>query len=285
MSLAPPDPASANADLVRALVRLLRPLVRLLLRRGVTFPAFTDLVREIYLDVARNDLLPEPRARTDSRISLLTGIHRKEVRRQRDRPAQQGVAETPALSLSSLVIARWLASPPWIDAAGAPRPLPRTAAEGAPSFDALVGSVTRDVRPRAVLDEWLRQGIAQQDADGHIVLSATAYLPPPGGAEQLFYFARNLHDHIAAAAANIGASGRAPFLDRSVHYDRMTPAAAAELEEYARRAAERLLIEVNREANRLVEAGEPLPGTPARRVNLGVFLYGEEEPPGEEAAP
>ncbi len=67
------------------------------------------------------------------------------------------------------------------------------------------------------------------DDDGRILLDSDNFLPQQGREAQLFFFARNLHDHAAAAAAsaNVLAAGTPPFLDRSVHYDRLSPAAAA----------------------------------------------------------
>jgi hypothetical protein len=171
MSASPAD-AAASA-LLQGLRQLLRPLVRLLIQRGITFPALAELLRELYVDVARRDLLRDPQARTDSRISLLTGVHRKELRRQRTIPDAAG-QEPQSLSLSSQIIARWLAAPPWSGADGGPLALPRTAPAGEASFDALVSSVTRDMRPRAVLDEWLSEGVVHLDAGDRVVLSAAA---------------------------------------------------------------------------------------------------------------
>lgn len=265
------------AELVRSLAWLLRPLVRLAIQRGITFPLLADLLRDLYVDIARRDLLRGPRAQTDSRVSLLTGIHRKEVRRQRTAP--EVLAASEEMALSSQIVARWLAVSPWVDAAGAPLPLARNAAAGAASFDALVASVTKDLRSRAVLDEWLSQGIVRLDEEDRVVLNATAYLPRPGGAEQLFYFGRNLHDHIAAAAANVTAAGRPPFLDRSVHYDALPAVVAEQLALLGRQAAEQLLVQINRAAIELLERQPPAPG-PTRRVNLGVFLFAEDEPQG-----
>ncbi|WP_243634449.1 DUF6502 family protein [Roseicella frigidaeris] len=270
--MAPPD------LLLAPLGRLLRPLVRLLIRRGITFPVLAGLLRGLYVEVARRDLLTEPRARTDSRISLLTGIHRKELRRQR---APEPPAPPAVVTLDTQIMARWLGSPATTDAAGRPLPLPRSGA--APSFESLVTAVTRDVRPRAVLDDWLGQGRVTLDAAGRVCLLATAFLPPPGSAAQLYYFARNLHDHMAAAAGNLLAGEAPPFLERSLHYDRLGPAAAARLEAEGRKAAQRMLLDLNRLALSLAEAeeGQALPaGTPTRRVNLGVYLYVEEEDPG-----
>jgi len=275
-SLPPPE------LLLRALARLLRPLVRLLIQGGVTFPTLANLLRGLYVEVALHDLLTDPRAQTDSRISLLTGVHRKEVRRQR---APEAEPEPPSLTLSSQVIARWLGTPALTDAGGNPLPLPRAGAF--PSFEALVGAVTKDIRPRALLNEWLDGDVATIDVEGRIRLRQAAFLPQGGREEQVFYFARNLHDHIAVATANVAALGQAPFFDRSVHYDRLGDAAAARLVAAGREAAQAMLLDVNRvalgvaDADDAARARDPVAG-PTRRVNLGVYLYVEDEPAGRE---
>lgn len=267
----------------------MRPLIRLLMHAGVTFPVLADLMRGLYIDVALADFLRDGKARTDSRVSLLTGVHRKEIRRLRELPRG---AETipPAVTVSSQIIARWLGLADHVDAEGRPLPLPRASAGGAgPSFDALVESVTTDIRPRAVLDDWLSQGFVTLDADDRVHLNTLAFIPRGGVAEQMFYFARNLHDHIAAAAANVSAVGPAPFIDRSVHYDELDEATARRLEQIAREAAQRALVEINRAALALLESSSPGPAVGAAstdssandrpaaagraRVNFGVYVY------------
>nr|WP_165838781.1 DUF6502 family protein [Roseicella frigidaeris] len=273
-----PERPTAEA-LVGPLRRMLRPLVRFLIQCGVTFPVLAELLRGLYLDVARAELPGSP-PRTDSRVSLITGIHRKEVRRHR---GATGPEEAPAVvTLGSQIIARWLGDPAFAGPDGAPRALARLRVPGEPSFEALVEAVTSDMRPRAVLDEWLSLGLVSLGADDRVTLDATAFLPRPGQEAQLFYFARNLGDHLAAATANVAAAARPPFIDRSVHYDRLDPAVAAALEAVAREAAERVLVEVNRQALGMVGEEAPAAGPrPTRRVNLGVYLYVEDEPPDE----
>jgi hypothetical protein len=245
---------------------------------GITFPVLTDVLRRLFVEVTVTDILTQPKARTDSRISLLTGVHRKEIRRYREMPPDD-TAPPQVVTIASQIIARWIGAPPFVDDAGQPRSLPRSAEPGAvgPSFDSLVCSVTTDIRPRAVLDDWLSQGLVRMEPADRVVLNVDAFIPRPGGQEQLFYFARNLHDHVAAAVANISAGGSAPFLDRSVHYDELTPAQADELEAFARAAAVRVLLEVNRKAQELIGTGEPLTGQLSRRVNFGVFVFGDDD--------
>jgi hypothetical protein len=257
---------------------MLRPLVRLLLRNGITFPIVADLLRALFVEVASKELLAEARTRTDSRISLMTGVHRKEIKRLRELPPDtESVPEV--VTRGSQIIGRWLGMPEYADASGHPRPLVRLAGpDSGPSFDSLVASVTTDVRPRTVLDDWLSQGIVTLDADDVVHLQVRAFIPPPGREEQLFYFARNLQDHIAAAAANISANGPSPFLDRTLHYDGMPPAAAARLEAYAREAGMRVLLEANRLAAELVGNQSAIDNIIVpKRVNFGVYVFSEDE--------
>jgi hypothetical protein len=261
-------------------------LVRLLIQGGVTFPVLADLLRSLYVEVAVGDLLLDRRAQTDSRISLLTGVHRKEIRRWRSE-THEPEAVPSVITRTSQIIARWLHADEYIDAEGHPRPLPRLPRpEGGPSFESLVQAVTSDVRPRAVLDDWLNHGIVTVDAADQVVLNTAAFVPRPGSAEQLFYFGRNLHDHLCAAAANVAAPGPAPFIERAAHYDNLTPETTARLEAMGRDAAQRLLTEFHRQALDLLDANdrvlEHAPETPRRRLNLGVYLFTDQDSAGEK---
>ena len=282
----PPSFTLQPDALLRPVRRLLRPLVRLLIQGGVTFPALADLLRNLYVEVAARDLLQDPRDRTDSRISLLTGVHRKEIRRWRS-DTHEPDAVPPVITRTGQIIARWLRDAEYAVAEGQPRSLPRLPGhEGGPSFESLVQSVTSDVRPRAVLDDWLNHGIVTLDADDRVVLDTAAFVPRPGSAEQLFYFGRNLHDHLSAAAANVTATGSPPFVERSAHYDSLSPATVARLEAIGREAAQRVLTEFNREVLDLLESNdrelERSPETPRRRFNLGFYLFVENDSAGEE---
>jgi hypothetical protein len=267
------------APLLKAACRLLRPLIRLMMQSGLTFPILADALRSLFVEVAVNNILTDPKARTDSRISLLTGVHRKEIRRLREMP--QTASDTPeVVTMVSQIIARWVGAVPFIDADGRPRALSRASAEteaSGASFGALVEAVTTDIRPRAVLDSLLSHGVVFIDTDDRVQLKAAAFIPRPGGEEQLFYVAPNLHDHVAAAVANIGAAGAAPFLDRSVHYDGLTPAQAAALEAYARAAAIRALLDVNQHALALSESNPGADRGATRRINFGVYVFDEDD--------
>ena len=269
----------------RALRTLLRPLVRLLLAHQVTYPALTRLLKEVYVEVADVDFRLPTKRQTDSRVSLLTGVHRKEVSRLRLEPPDADAAPA-SISLGSAILSRWVGMPEYHGDDGRPRPLPRQATvPGEVSFETLVETVSKDIRPRAVLDEWVRLGLASVDADGHVVLNAEAFVADQGFEEKAWFFGRNLRDHIAAGAHNL--TGEAPpQLDRSVYYGQLSRASQRELEALARELGLDALRKVNQRALALQrrdgEGGE----APSHRINFGVYLYtdppDEAEPPTED---
>ncbi|MBN9549124.1 MAG: hypothetical protein J0H31_09650 [Alphaproteobacteria bacterium] len=268
------------AGVQSALNRVLRPLVRLAIKCGVTFPTFVDLLRQIYVNVAEHEFTLPDKQQTDSRVSLLTGVHRKEVSRLRGAGAPVRVIPE-SVSRTSAIVARWLADPLFTDAQGAPLPLPRMAEAGEASFAGLVESVTRDLRPRAVLDDWLDRKLVEIDEEDRIVLMEAAMAPRDDGEVRLYYFARNLQDHAAAAVANILADNP-PFIERAVHYDGLSEKLARSLEAHSRKVAVEMLLNLNKHANQAVKND---PGGTSR-WNCGVYILSSGDAPfaGEESS-
>ncbi len=259
-----------SPSLLAAVRVLLRPLVRLLMARGVTCPMLANLLKDIYVDVAQRDFGGEGRAPSDSRITLLTGIHRKDVRRLRAQ-APAGSEEMPeSVALGAQIVAAWTRR--FRDAKGRPRPLPRLQSQGgAESFEALVAGVSTDIRARAVLDAWLRLGVAELDGDDRVVLRNAAFVPSRGFAEKAFYFGHNVGDHLAAAAHNV-LGGRPPFLERSVHYDSLDPGSVEKLAALAEQTGMDALRAVNRDAMQ-AEARDKKSAAPKQRITFGVYFF------------
>ncbi len=269
---------SANEShpaIMAAIRRLLRPLIRLLLARGVSFQAFCDLAKSVYVKVADEEFKLDSKAQTDSRISLLTGIHRREVSRLRNEPVAE-ISLSQHASRSALLLTIWSGHPEYLDEQGLPLPLPRLASKaGGLSFESMVQSVSKDFRARVVLDEWLRQGIVTLDGEDRVHLSPDAFVQPQDAEEKLYYFGQNIHDHLAATAHNLGGNG-SPFLERCVFYDKLTPASTQALAEYSRTVGMRALHAVNKRAAELQrrDAGR---GDAAHRTNFGVYYFSEAE--------
>src|SRR3954470_11630025 len=107
--------------LIAALRHLLYPLVRLLVARGATYPMLAELLKEIYVDVASKEFRIEDEAPSDSRVSLLTGVHRKDVRRLRGVAQGEAQRMPESVALGAQLVAAWMERRPFRDAAGARR--------------------------------------------------------------------------------------------------------------------------------------------------------------------
>ena len=259
---------NAAAKLHAPLARLLRPLVRLCIRSGMTFPALAQLLRELFVNVAEHDFALEGKEQTDSRVSLLTGIHRKEVARLRGAgaPVQRGAGDA-------------VAAPARSSRAGSPRPSspmrkasrcrcrarPRAMRRRSSNWSA---SITKDVRPRAVLDEWLDRKLVTINGDDEIVLLDSASFRAATTIANGTISAATCMTISRRPTANV--SGPAPrFLERAVHYDGLSPKLARRLEARSRELAMDALKTANREANRALAKDK---GGDAR-WNFGVYIY------------
>ncbi len=261
------------APLVAAVRRILRPLIRLLLAHGIRYQTFCDLVKSAYIKVAEDEFKLDSKAQTDSRISLLTGVHRREVKNLRSE-AQVDCSLPLQASMSAQLLAMWSGRSEYLDTQGAPLPLPRLISKGGErSFEALVRSLSKDFRARVVLDEWLRQGIATLDDQDNVHLAADAFVSPQGIEEKTFYFGQNIHDHLAATVNNLSGS-TPPFLERCVYYNDLTPESVAECDRVARVAGMRAIHVVNRYAMELKKRDSGKPEA-IYRTNFGIYNYSE----------
>lgn len=269
-------PVAPPRALMAAVRRLLRPLVKLLLHYSVQYPALASLLKLTYVEMA-NAMPVEGKAQTDSRLSLLTGIHRLDVKRLRKEIVSGSDGPPPSVSLGAQIVARWTASPEYLDNKGRPLPLHRLASVGGVmSFESLVRSVSKDIRPRAVLDEWLRLGIAHVDDVDRVVLVTDAFVPSRGLDEKLFYLGKNVHDHLDACAHNLTLPDAPPLLERSVYYDHLSKDSTLILSAYARQLSSQVMQAFSQKAMELQERDHR--DADARyRVTYGQYYYQANE--------
>jgi len=271
-SLKKPDFAPSSGVLVKAVRRQLRPLVRILIQCGISYPVFVDMLKEIFVDIAERDFKLPEKQQTDSRLCLLTGIHRKDIRRLRCEKSRDDRDDCESASLGALLISRWLGEAKYLDADGTPKRLPLSKKQaGDCSFEGLVTSVNKDIRSRVILDEWLHKGVAHLDDDKCICLNTEAFVAEKGSDEKAYFFGENLHDHIAAASENI-CSRPAPFLERAVYYDELSEASVRKLAELSEEEAMVLLKKINQQAFEL-QKHDASSGNNPHRMRLGIYFY------------
>ncbi|MCX7278553.1 MAG: DUF6502 family protein [Burkholderiales bacterium] len=253
----PPTPGQPVLEQVLA---MLQPLVVWLLRSGVGYTDLTAALKPVFLEAARTELTRIGGKQTDSAVSLLSGLHRKDVRaaahteRAADVRARLG-KPTPA----SQVMTRWLAS-------DLPDVLPFAGAQA--SFESLARSVSKDIHPRSVLLELVRLDVVEE-ADGQVLLRRQAFVPNTSLEEARRLLAGSVADHIEAGVHNLSAGDGKTFLEQSVFADGLSPQSVQQLEQLANSLWRDVMAAMVKAAIPLCEQDEPAGGN--QRIRLGMF--------------
>ena len=275
----------AKQELIEALRSILQPLVRLLIANGITFPAFSRIGKEVYIEVGTHDFSLSFKRQTDSRVALVTGITRKEIglirRGQVPRPATRA---SRSYGIATRVISRWMTEDAYREASGEPAALPYDDADGSPNFAGLVNEVGGDIPPRAVVDELIRVGAVELTPSGAVRLAQRAYIPSSEAAAKVAILGADVADLIRAITHNIESPRDEAFLQRKVFYDNIGADALSELRARVRDAGGRFAQEMNSVFAEFDRDRNPAaPGGTRKRAVLGVFYLDEDEkgPPPE----
>lgn len=270
--------ATHSQALSAAMLQLLRPLVRILLRNNLSHRTFADLAKRVYVDVANAEFAIPGKKQTVSRIAILSGLTRKEVQRLLTLSSTSKSISAEEYHRGSRVITGWLRDPKYGDGKGHPRPL---AMEGrGASFSSLVTSYSGDMPVRAVLDELLRVGVVKQLKDGRICLVSRGYIPQKGSVEKLQVLGADTADLISTIDHNIYLKPTKPRFQRKVMYDNVPREAAKEFRTVVAAEGQEFLEKLDRWlAHHDRDVNPVSKGTGRARVGLGVFQFEEHESP------
>ena len=260
----------------KALAALLGPLAQAMIARGTTMREASEALKRALVEAA---LESDGQDASDSRVSLRTGLHRKDVKRLRSPDsAPEGARHVNALALA---ISHWTSTSKFRSADGTPRPLPRAETNEQPGFDDLVREIRVDMAPGTVLAALLEQGAVEALPDGTYQLLTSAFVPRAGSGEQVAAYRATLSAHLAAATENLIAEPGAPrHFDRAVRYSHLSADSIRELNQVAADKAKAMLSDINEMAHELQlrDAARDASG----RFVLGSYILSKPQENGDE---
>ena len=264
---------SLRLGLLAAFRKLTQPLVRVLIRNGVSFGELAEVLKNVFVEVAGRDFQIEDRKTSRSRVAIITGLTRKEVARQED-ILQSGLALQMVGNLNRVtrVLEGWHSDPAFTGPYGMPLELPFESSASS-SFASLVRKHSGDMAPRAMLDELIRVGVVQQTASGAFKVLARAYIPRDFHPDALERFGEVVHDFICTYELNMYKGVAAGRFERNVFADdglreELMPAFDALL----RAKGHAFLIEIHNWIN-AQESSVASTNKAKRRVKTGVGVY------------
>ncbi len=158
-----------------AIVRILKPLIRILLRNGIAYATFADIARKVYVDNGFEEAKRQGQRQTVSNVSIMTGINRKEVKRLREADAYSDDNSLKKLNRIARVLAGWQHDEEFLDDQGEPKTLQLEGERG--SFSRLVKRYSGDMPVVAMLNSLLDGNSIRVLDDGDIKLINRNYLP------------------------------------------------------------------------------------------------------------
>ncbi|HEX6928700.1 MAG TPA: DUF6502 family protein [Gammaproteobacteria bacterium] len=268
-----PSSSPSASPALRFLGSLLRPIVRMCMRLGVSANQANDLMRWLFVDeFYRTENLWHRRQPFASRAALLSGLSRKEVARLRSLDALEDAVMTERHNRALRVLSGWRNDRRFLDETGNPRPLPLKSDTQMASFHTLVGTYSGDVPPRTVLDELRRANCIREEGDT-IVLTDAAYGPYAPDEDFLPAIGMVLSSLGDTADFNIANQGKRERHLMRVWYQNNIPAEhLAEVEEMIREASVRLGRQLDSDISKLAHR-ERQPGKTYVRAGMGAFFF------------
>ena len=198
--------------LIPCLRLLVRPVVKFCLRFGIKLQDLLECCKAAFVDIAEEQIVKEQEQVTDSRISVMTGVHRRDVKRLREEDTKFDRQE----GLLMRIVGQWRSDPQFVTKAKKPRVLTYGTEDS--EFHALVGTVSRDLNPATVLFELDRVGAIEKTNKG-LRLGVESYVPA-GDAESGFKILANDSEDLAKAVEeNVFRENEIPNLHARTEYD------------------------------------------------------------------
>lgn len=174
---------SVTQALLTAFRVLMGPLVRFLLRQGISFAEFSEVAKAVYVEVALKDFKVTGRKATRTRIAVMTGLTRKEVKRVIDEAIKERFELKTSFNRLGRVLVGWHTDADFTGPYGMPLELQyETGNPDEPTFAYLVKKHSGDMSPRSILDELIRVGAVQETDASWFRVMRREYIPEAQGA-------------------------------------------------------------------------------------------------------
>lgn len=254
----------------------MRPIARFLMKNGIGFSEFSEVCKLAFVEVASDDHGIRGRKTNMSRVAVMTGLSRKEVRKVRDLLEDGEAQAISRLRRPELVLSIWHSDPDFLDKKGQPKRLPFDGPGIV--FKDLVARVGGDIPPKAMLNELMRAGAVVNEGD-KLRVASRSYIPEPNDPESVLVAGGSIHDLAATIHHNLGCSDpELRFFERRVYSERLPPDQRPRFRKLAREKSELLLRDLNAWLAERDKKSESDENTPTQipdgaRVGVGVFYF------------
>ncbi|MFK7993981.1 MAG: DUF6502 family protein [Granulosicoccus sp.] len=260
----------------------LQPFIRLLLRYGIGYGEFAQVCKEVYVEVADTDFRIANRKQTVSRISVLTGITRREIKHIREM-MQDTSREYFPYNHAARILSSWTHDPEFQNDDGSAAALTATT-EGDGTFNKLVHKYGNNTPYRAILDELVRVGAVSVNDEGVARMVSTGYVPGKDSQELLSVALQSVADHISTIDFNDIHKPDTSRLQLTVNYDNVTDDGVEVFRQVSREKSKEILMFLDRFlATQDRDSNPTIDGSGRNRTGLGIFYFENKHDPESDS--
>jgi hypothetical protein len=242
--------SSIQTEILNGVHSFMKPIARFLLRSGIGFREFSNVCKIAFVEVSTSDYGIRGRPTNISRVAVMTGLTRKEVKSMRgkiDAEPEDGLW-LGKLNLPTQILHYWHNDPDFCETPGNPKSLPLSGPF--PSFSDLVHRYAGDIPPGAMRVELMRAGAVVEESSGNLLPTRIHYIPEDVDEKfvRSMYFAlSNLASTLVHNAnANVQENGsELRRLERYVWTARISPSDAEEFKILAEQKSAKMLSELD----------------------------------------
>ncbi len=271
--------ASIKTVLAQAVILILKPLIRVLIRNEISHGEFTEFAKRAYMEVAYEHFSIPGRKTTYSRVAILTGLNRKEVVRLTQQSASEIQPRKGTTNRALRVVTGWLNDTEFLDAEKQPKMLPIKGDNA--SFSMLAARYSGDITARAILEELKRMGIAKITLEKDFVqLLNCGYIPKNDKSEQIEIMSICVADLMETVAYNLEHEKKQPHFQRQLIHRDVPEDIVREFKAHSHNKSSGLLTELNQWLIHRMPQEPSASEESIKRVGIGIYYFEEHTKAG-----
>lgn len=247
---------------IKCVSKLMTPIVNWLIKSGVGYKDFSPILKKIFFEQALIEAQNTKSKTTDSSLSLLAGLNRRDISSFKETPMTMNELHT--ISVSSRVVTLWVQKK-WA------KKIKFSNADI--SFETLAKEVSQDTHPKTVLLDLERLGLITIE-DDEVILNAESFTPSQNSTKCQILLAKSASDHLNAGLINTFTAPNS-FLEQSINADELSPESVEALKKMSTELWKNLSIQLLDKAIELAEQDKHKENA-NNRFTFGVYEYHEK---------
>ncbi len=265
-------------NLTQLLLRIFKPLVRILLRHGVSYKAAAEVLKWSYVDTAHKEFGINNKKANKSRVAVITGLTWIDVKNLIDNDLVSMDSKPEAFHRASRVLSGWVSDEDYLEQ-GKPVVIQLYSKDSHNniSFESLVEKYSGGATIRSILDDLIENKAVERIGADKVKLIRSHYISSSSKSEKfaIDVMAESVSDVINTISHNIQASEDDLYMQRIVQQVDLPVKHVPLVKTFIRERSQNLVDEVDNFITVLSQQDTDSEDQKIDRLGLGLYYFQE----------